>query len=171
MTSIYVARGTGGIIKAGKTRNVESRIRSLKQQFRRFGHEMVEWSAFAVADKHVMWTAEVILLRKMEAMTPYYGREWFTGDFHVARELAKEAVVEAIQHWVGRKVPIPPSPEEAEQRRREAIAQKEQVRIARQERRAAFLRAIDERRVLREQRRADMTAVATRRAELAQEAA
>lgn len=89
MDCIYVVHGHGGLIKVGRSTNFKRRLPALRQEFKRYGDEVVGFTSFNLFDDHQAFCAERDLLDKLNGhLEPYAGREWFQGDAHIAIEAA-----------------------------------------------------------------------------------
>lgn len=151
MSCIYVARGRGGIVKVGRTKDVKRRLSSLKQEFKRLGDEFERIEYFPVADQETADVAERRLLSKIsEVFTPYYGREWFIGSFESALQAAEIASAEACLRRIVRIRRMTPEETAA------LVARKEAKARAAQEWREQRIRGVAERKALRERRRVEI---------------
>lgn len=156
MHSIYVACGRDGLVKVGRTKDFKRRRVALRQEFRRFGNEIVRFECFEVFTESAARVAELRLLWKLQGhLEPYYGREWFKGDADMALYAASVAAQEEVFSRP-RPVYVPLPPEEVERLRRLRAKEREESARARAEfmqRRKAEVQA---RREMRELRRKEM---------------
>ena len=102
--SIYVAQGKGGLLKAGRTSDVEMRKKALRSEFRAKGDEMAVFSHFGPTTNG--FCAEAHLLIALGQHLPLHsGREWFCGrEFANAERAAAEIVKYINETFVQRRM-------------------------------------------------------------------
>jgi len=156
MSHIYVAHGAGRIIKIGRSKQVDRRLRGVRKQFKLFGSELIEWRQFEVPEV-AAHACEYSGIRAFEVFDPYFGREWFVGDFDRAVAIIETVMPASIAiaiEWAKNNPPL--TPEQRAARDADRAARAAQQRAAEAERRQKRINGMVERRRLRETRKAEI---------------